>query len=303
MAKLGFMGLGIMGFQDALYQLRTPYASQEAVEFADRSMEAICYHAYWASTELAAERGRYSSYRGSLWDRGILPLDSLKLLAEERGGYVEADTSSTLDWDALRARIAKAYDIMPKQEMMAAEGGYGAVLNYSAYGAANTNLGSVNPNFSGASALLDARAYAPFGVLRQTGTVGTTTFDDATAIRLDTTWTTSNQERAETYRAGDFISGSLNWTRPVRMGGLEAQRNFALRPDLITTPMASMAGSAAVPSTLDVFINIQSCFHFQYTKSKLCISCSLFQCLLYIFYANGYRCGKSTYFFTIEICN
>ncbi|MEF7614282.1 ribonucleoside-diphosphate reductase subunit alpha [Aquincola sp. MAHUQ-54] len=101
------VGLGLMGFQDALYQLRVPYASEAAVEFADRSMEAICYHAYWASTELAAERGRYSSYRGSLWDRGVLPLDSLKLLAEERGGYVEADTTATLDWDALRARIAQ----------------------------------------------------------------------------------------------------------------------------------------------------------------------------------------------------
>jgi ribonucleoside-diphosphate reductase alpha chain len=77
------------------------------VEFADRSMEAVCYHAYWASTELAAERGRYSSYRGSLWDRGILPLDSLKLLAEERGGYVDVDVSVSLDWDALRTRIAQ----------------------------------------------------------------------------------------------------------------------------------------------------------------------------------------------------
>ena len=85
------VGLGIMGFQDCLYQLRVPYASDAAVEFADRSMEAVCYHAYWASTELADERGRYSSYRGSLWDRGILPLDSLKLLAEQRGGYVDVD--------------------------------------------------------------------------------------------------------------------------------------------------------------------------------------------------------------------
>ncbi|MDP1692836.1 MAG: ribonucleoside-diphosphate reductase subunit alpha [Burkholderiaceae bacterium] len=101
------VGLGIMGFQDALYQLHLPYASHEAVEFADRSMEAVCYHAYWASTELAAERGRYSSYRGSLWDRGVLPLDSLKLLAEQRGGYVEVDTSMSLDWNALRARIAE----------------------------------------------------------------------------------------------------------------------------------------------------------------------------------------------------
>ena len=100
------VGLGLMGFQDALYALRTPYASQEAVEFADRSMEAICYYAYWASTQLAEERGRYSSYRGSLWDRGILPIDSLELLAEARGGYVEVDRSTSMDWDALRARIA-----------------------------------------------------------------------------------------------------------------------------------------------------------------------------------------------------
>jgi len=100
------VGLGIMGFQDCLYQLRLPYASAEAVEFADRSMEAVCYHAYWASTELAQERGRYSSYRGSLWDRGILPLDSLDLLERERGGHVEVDRSSTMDWGALRERIA-----------------------------------------------------------------------------------------------------------------------------------------------------------------------------------------------------
>ncbi len=100
------VGLGIMGFQDALYQLRTPYASQAAVEFADQSMEAVCYYAYQASSELAAERGRYSSYRGSLWDQGILPIDSLDLLAQHRGGYVEVDRSSTLDWAALRQRIA-----------------------------------------------------------------------------------------------------------------------------------------------------------------------------------------------------
>ena len=100
------VGLGLMGFQDALYALRTPYASQEAVEFADQSMEAICYYAYWASSELARERGKYTSYRGSLWDQGILPFDTLDMLAEARGGYVEVDRSSTLDWDALRKKIA-----------------------------------------------------------------------------------------------------------------------------------------------------------------------------------------------------
>ncbi|MEN3363727.1 MAG: ribonucleoside-diphosphate reductase alpha chain [Burkholderiales bacterium] len=99
------VGMGIMGFQDCLHMMRVPYASMDAVEFADRSMEAVCYYAYWASSELAEERGRYSSYRGSLWDRGILPQDSLKLLAKERGGYLEVDTSESMDWTALRARI------------------------------------------------------------------------------------------------------------------------------------------------------------------------------------------------------
>lgn len=99
------VGLGLMAFQDSLYEMRISYASQAAVEFADRSMEAICYYAYWASTELAKERGQYSSYKGSLWDQGILPFDTIDLLTRERGGYVEVDRSSTLDWDSLRQKI------------------------------------------------------------------------------------------------------------------------------------------------------------------------------------------------------
>ncbi len=100
------VGLGVMGFQDALYELRIPYASTDAVEFADRSMEAVCYYAYWASTELARERGRYASYKGSLWDQGVLPPDTLDLLSRERGGYVDVDRSVSMDWDALRQKIA-----------------------------------------------------------------------------------------------------------------------------------------------------------------------------------------------------
>ncbi|MCX8518002.1 MAG: ribonucleoside-diphosphate reductase subunit alpha, partial [Rhodoferax sp.] len=100
------VGLGLMAFQDCLYSLRIPYASDAAVAFADQSMEAICYYAYWASTELARERGNYSSYKGSLWDQGVLPLDTLDMLANARGGFVEVDRSATLDWDALRRKIA-----------------------------------------------------------------------------------------------------------------------------------------------------------------------------------------------------
>lgn len=101
------VGMGIMGFQNCLHAMRIPYASMEAVEFADRAMEMVCYNAYWASTMLAEERGPYSSFKGSLWDQGILPLDTLNLLTQERGGNVEVDRGQTLDWDALRTRIQK----------------------------------------------------------------------------------------------------------------------------------------------------------------------------------------------------
>ncbi len=99
------VGLGLMGFQDALYKLRIPYASQEAVQFADESMEAIAYHAIRASTDLAEERGRYSSFEGSLWSQGIMPLDSIELLQAGRGGFLQVDQSQTRDWAALRARV------------------------------------------------------------------------------------------------------------------------------------------------------------------------------------------------------
>ena len=101
------VGLGVMGFQDALYRLGLPYASAEAVAFADRSMEAISYHAIAASTKLAEERGPYASFGGSLWSRGILPIDSIRLLAEQRGEPLAMDTSTTLDWDALREHIRR----------------------------------------------------------------------------------------------------------------------------------------------------------------------------------------------------
>jgi ribonucleoside-diphosphate reductase alpha chain len=99
------VGLGIMGFQDALYKVRLPYASSDAVDFADRSMEAVSYYTIKASTDLAEERGKYSSFDGSLWSQGILPIDSLKLLAEQRGDYLQADLSESLDWDSLRKRV------------------------------------------------------------------------------------------------------------------------------------------------------------------------------------------------------
>ena len=101
------VGLGIMGFQDALYKLRIPYASQAAIDFSDSSMEAVSYSAIKASTNLAVERGPYSSFDGSLWSKGILPIDSLKLLQDQRDGYLDLDFSQSLDWNSLRKRVVK----------------------------------------------------------------------------------------------------------------------------------------------------------------------------------------------------
>jgi ribonucleoside-diphosphate reductase alpha chain len=101
------IGLGIMGFQDALYAQGISYASPEAVRFADESMELISYYAILASSELAKERGAYSSFKGSKWDRGMLPIDTLRLLASERGDYLDVDTSASLDWKPVRESIKK----------------------------------------------------------------------------------------------------------------------------------------------------------------------------------------------------
>ena len=102
------IGLGVMGFQDALYMKKIPYASEHAVTFADESMEMVSYYAIKSSSDLAAERGAYSSYKGSLWSKGILPLDSVELLKKERGEeFIEVDTTTRLDWEGLKKIVKK----------------------------------------------------------------------------------------------------------------------------------------------------------------------------------------------------
>jgi ribonucleoside-diphosphate reductase alpha chain len=99
------VGMGIMGFQDALYKLNIPYGSKQAVEFADTSMEQVSYFAIKASSDLAEERGPYSTFEGSLWSKGVFPIDSIDLLAQTRGEYLEQDRSQRLDWESLRKRV------------------------------------------------------------------------------------------------------------------------------------------------------------------------------------------------------
>ncbi len=162
------------------------------------------------------------------------------------------------------ARLAHVYDARSTGPRAAtARSGWGAVANYSLFGTSTQKLSAI-PHFSGANATLDARAFSPYGTVSQTGIVGDTVLsrqpshhdglgDDG--LRLDSTYTLSNQARELTGRAGDTISGGLAWTRPIRFGGLQLQRDFGLRPDLVTQPLPNVSGSAAVPSTVDVFVN------------------------------------------------
>nr|WP_112524692.1 fimbria/pilus outer membrane usher protein [Phyllobacterium sp. P30BS-XVII] len=153
------------------------------------------------------------------------------------------------------ARAAKQIDINPKpdDDHPKAQSSYGAVLNYSLF-ASSDNLFSGNAKpFQGISGGFDARFFSPFGTLTQSFTSSASDTDLQGFKRLNTTYTYSDTERLITYRAGDFISGGLQWTRPVYLGGLQVQRNFHLRSDLVTIPIPVISGSAAVPSTLEVY--------------------------------------------------
>ena len=151
--------------------------------------------------------------------------------------------------------VRKQYDgSHHPHDMHVAKTDYGAVLNYNLLTGAASHPNAQLFAFDGASATLDARAFSPFGTVGQSAILRTTNsqFD---VLRLDSTFTYSDPATLIKYRAGDIITGSLAWTRPIRIGGLQAQRSFGLRPDLVTLPLPAAQGSAAVPSTADVYIN------------------------------------------------
>jgi outer membrane usher protein len=171
------------------------------------------------------------------------------------------DTAAQTVWFDVddRRRLPRVYDLRGSTgsplDTPPITSGYGTVLNYLVFATSDTQL----PQFwnfasqrASVAASFDARAFSPFGVLSQTAILGSA-FEQG--LRLDTTWSYSDPGSLISYRAGDVISGGLTWTRSIRLGGLQMQRNFALRPDLVTTPMPGLSGSAAVPSTLDVYLN------------------------------------------------
>jgi outer membrane usher protein len=129
----------------------------------------------------------------------------------------------------------------------------GAVLNYSLFFSTDNLLDRDIKPFQGISGGFDARFFSPFGTLNQSFTASLSDGELQGVKRLNTTWSYSDPERMISYRAGDFVSGGLGWTRPVYLGGMQIQRNFSLRSDLVTLPMPVVSGSAAVPSTLEVY--------------------------------------------------
>lgn len=186
----------------------------------------------------------------------VLPLDSI-------GGL-------TYRYDATRQAIAisvSASRLLPHEfranaggEGIAARSGPGAVLNYTLVGVLYRDDGgrdaaSHDISQNAFSVQLDSRVFGSWGTLANSAILGTSLTEDTNFVRLDSTWSYSDPETLLTWRVGDTISGGLNWSRSVRLGGFQAQRNFALRPDLITMPLPALAGSAAVPSTVDIYVN------------------------------------------------
>ncbi|MGZ5864786.1 MAG: fimbria/pilus outer membrane usher protein [Xanthobacteraceae bacterium] len=204
--------------------------------------------------------GRLAAKRQELADLGVKvsSADDIVILDSALPGKFKYDAQlQSIAFDLTDDnRVAKAFNALGETTgSIPVQSGWGTVLNYTLFGSETSGSDKRIMTFNGASATLDARAFSPYGTLSQTGILGTTTTRDMTALRLDTTYTYSDPESLITYRAGDAITGGLTWTRPIRFGGVQMQRNFGLRSDLVTAPLPSFSGSAAVPSTLDVYVN------------------------------------------------
>ncbi|WP_324764860.1 fimbria/pilus outer membrane usher protein (plasmid) [Sinorhizobium meliloti] len=184
-------------------------------------------------------------------DGGLIRLDRLPGVSYEVNGPEQQLLVTTGN----EARAAKVIDVGPngKKDRLKPQSGYGAVLNYTLFASSNTLFDDELDLFKGISGAFDARVFSPFGTLGQSFIAGYSDGRFEELVRLNTTLSYSDPERLLTYRAGDFITGGLSWTRPVYLGGLQVERNFALRSDLVTLPLPSFSGTAAVPSTLEVY--------------------------------------------------
>lgn len=185
---------------------------------------------------------------------GRLPLDGLVGVTYEFDPVQQSIGFRAVDADLVPKRLEARPD--PAKPAAVSPSGLGLVLNYSLYASFQNDSLFAIPSYQGLSGSFDARLSTRFGLLQQSFVAGTTAEDwYPSTVRLDSSWRYSDPERMQTYRAGDFISGGLPWTRPVRLGGLQFERDFTLRPDLVTLPVPDLSGSAAVPSTVEVYAN------------------------------------------------
>jgi outer membrane usher protein len=162
--------------------------------------------------------------------------------------------SITIDSAYQRTRVL---DVRPRDSLRTQppRADWGALVNYDLFGAASNLIHTNEWSYSGASLTLDARLFSPFGVIEQTGIASVDAHGHEQTVRLNTTFSYSDPARLTTWTLGDTINGATTASRPIRIGGFQVQSNFALRPDLITTPLASLGGTAAVPSTVDLYVN------------------------------------------------
>ena len=207
--------------------------------------------------------GRIAAARSELEESGVHPpgagapgqiivLDDIAGLTyryDEPGQKIDLTITESLR--AEQAYDARGADAAPQP----VTGGTGAVLNYNLFTSALRSTSNPNVSFQGVSASLDGRVFSALGTVSQSAILGSTLLKPVDALRLETAWTYSDPDSLRVYKAGDTISSGLAWTRPIRMGGLQVQRNFGLRPDLVTLPLPAISGSAAVPSTVDVYVN------------------------------------------------
>jgi outer membrane usher protein len=220
--------------------------------------------------------GRLSIDAEQLKNVGIKPAEAARRadgsidIGKLPGIDFEYDTSAqTIHFTAQEsARADKKYDAtgagdssdagIVKEDSADEEGqstGIGAVLNYTLYASSGGDDWDALGNFEGLSGAFESRLYSAYGVLSSSQIASTSSDGNYGTKRLDTTWSYSDENRLMEYRLGDIQTGGLSWTRPVRLGGIQIQRDFSLRPDLVTIPMPGLSGSAAVPSTVDVYVN------------------------------------------------
>ncbi|MER8830250.1 fimbria/pilus outer membrane usher protein [Mesorhizobium sp. M0938] len=191
----------------------------------------------------------------ALRPNGLIDIAKLPLVSFE---FDEAAQTIhfTVEYDARSARVIDSHERAQDETSTGSpQSSLGALVNYTLFAGSGGDGVDDMWAFEGASGWFEARAFSPFGVLASSYVASSSRDELYGSTRLDTTWSYSNPKLLTTFRAGDVITGGLSWTRPTRLGGLQIQRNFGLRPDLVTMPLPELSGSAAVPSTVDIYVN------------------------------------------------